>query len=267
MKIYNFPITDAHAHIFPNKLAEKSREYVSDYYQLPMYTTGTVGELLAVRSRTRITKQLVCSPACAPKQTKSINNFISEVCHTYDGLIGYGTLHKENEDYKEEIARIKALGLKGVKFHSDFQSFDIDDPKMIPIYKEIERQGLPVLLHMGDPKSKYSLPERLNNLLKQVPDLIVTAAHMGGYMHWEEAYHLPRIPNLYFDCSSALAFIKPDYMLRMIERFGEGQFFFGTDFPMWQPEEELERFDELGLDEQLQRAILHDNFERFISGS
>lgn len=264
MKIYNFPITDAHAHIFPDKLADKAREYVSSFYQLPMYTTGTVGELLAVRSRTGITKQLVCSPACVPKQTKSINSFIAQVCHTYEGLIGYGTLHKENRDYKEEIARMKELGLKGVKFHSDFQGFDIDDPKMLPIYKEIAEQGLPILFHMGDPKSQHSLPERLNNLFKQIPDLRVIAAHMGGYMHWEEAYSLPRIPNLYFDCSSALAFIKPDYMLRMLERFGVGQFFFGTDFPMWQPEEELGRFAALGLDEQVQKNILHDNFERFI---
>lgn len=85
MKTYNFPITDAHTHIFPDKLADKAREYVSDFYQLPMYTTGTVGELLAVRSLTGITKQLVCSPACVPKQTKSINSFIAEVCHISHG--------------------------------------------------------------------------------------------------------------------------------------------------------------------------------------
>lgn len=267
MRTYDYPIIDAHTHIFPDKIADKAKEYVSDFYDLPMYTKGTVGELIAVRTRTGITKQLICSPACVPQQTKSINNFIAKTCKEYAGLIGYGSLHKENKDYIEEIARMKELGLKGVKFHSDFQGFDIDDPKMIPIYKEIAKNGLPILFHMGDPKSQHSLPERLYNLLKQIPDLKVTAAHMGGYMHWEEAYKLPCLPNLYFDCSSTLAFIKPDYMLRMLERFGTSQFFFGTDFPMWQPEQELERFEALGLGEQVTKAILHDNFNEFIQAT
>lgn len=265
MKKRDYPIIDAHAHIFPDKIAEKSRQFVSEYYDLPMYTKGTISELLAVRKRTSIAKQLICSPACTASQTKSINNFISDTCKTYDGLIGYGTLHKENEDYVEEISRIKELGLKGIKFHSDFQKFDIDDTAMLPIYKEIARQKLPVLLHMGDPKSTYSLPEKLKNLLRQVPDLVITAGHMGGYTHWEEAYQLPVLPNLYFDCSSTLAFIKSDYMLKMIDRFGVSQFFFGTDFPMWQPEEEIERLEALELGEEIEKAILHDNFEQFLN--
>lgn len=235
MKKRDYPIIDAHAHIFPDRIADKSREFVSDYYQLPMYTTGTLSELLNVRKRTPIKKQLICSPACTASQTKSINTFIAETCKKYEGLIGYGTLHKDNRDYAEEITRIKEMGLKGIKFHSDFQKFDIDDIDIIPIYKEIARQGLPILLHMG------------------------------GYMHWEEAYSLPVVPNLYFDCSSALAFIKEDYMFRMIERFGEQHFFFGTDFPMWQPEEEIERLESLGLGEKIERMLLYDNFECFMN--
>jgi len=265
MKKRDYPIIDAHAHIFPDRIADKSREFVSDYYQLPMYTTGTLSELLNVRKRTPIKKQLICSPACTASQTKSINTFIAETCKKYEGLIGYGTLHKDNRDYAEEITRIKEMGLKGIKFHSDFQKFDIDDIDIIPIYKEIARQGLPILLHMGDPKSTYSLPNKLQNLLERIPDLVVVAAHMGGYMHWEEAYSLPVVPNLYFDCSSTLAFIKEDYMFRMIERFGEQQFFFGTDFPMWQPEEEIERLESLGLGEKIERMLLCDNFERFMN--
>lgn len=164
MKKRDYPIIDAHAHIFPDKIAEKSRQFVSEYYDLPMYTKGTISELLAVR------------------------------------------------------------------------------------------------------KSTYSLPEKLKNLLRQVPDLVITAGYMGGYTHWEEAYLLPAVPNLYFDCSSTLAFIKSDYMLRMIDRFGVSQFFFGTDFSMWQPEEEIERLEDLRLGDEIEKAILHDNFERFIGG-
>lgn len=41
-------------------------------------------------------------------------------------------------------------------------------------------------------------------------------------------------------------------------------FFFGSDFPMWNPYDEIERFISLGFDEKIQRAIEFDNFSKFI---
>ena len=35
---------------------------------------------------------------------------------------------------------------------------------------------------------------------------------------------------------------------------------FGTDFPMWSPDTELNRFFELGFSEEDNRKILFDNF-------
>ena len=41
---------------------------------------------------------------------------------------------------------------------------------------------------------------------------------------------------------------------------GQATLIFGTDFPMWSPKEELERFLSLGLDEAEQQKILYGNF-------
>ena len=48
----------------------------------------------------------------------------------------------------------------------------------------------------------------------------------------------------------------------MMDHMGIERFFFGTDFPMWEHETELERFLALGLSEEDNEKVLHENFER-----
>ena len=259
------PVIDSHAHIFPDEIADKAKEGVSEFYDLPMYTSGKLSELYKVRDEVfgnkKITTQVIFSPAMTSSQTKSINNFISDICKGDESLIGFGTLHKDNDDYKDEIQRIKSLGLKGVKFHSDFQKTNIDDEKMIPIYREIANEGLPVVFHMGDKNLEYSSVDKLKNVLNDIPNLTVIAAHMGGYMHWKEAYNtLEADSRLYFDISSALSFISREDFIEMLEKFGINQFFFGSDFPMWNPIDELRKLSEFVTDEADRRKIEYYNY-------
>ncbi len=269
-----YPIIDAHCHVFPDVIAEKSKGAVSEFYDLPMYTSGTVQNLQKERSRVisvgendyKITRQLISSPAVTPKQTASINMFISELVKSDDAFIGYGTLHPENQNYAEILRSFKQNGLLGLKLHSDFQQFNIDDPELYPIYAEAEKLGIPILFHMGDRKLDFSHPRRLQTVLQCFPELTVTAAHMGGYSHWNEALDvLQPSKRLYFDLSSTLQFIDGDMLRKFLDKFGEEQFFFGSDFPMWDPAEELKRLVSFGLLPQTLRLLLSDNFSRFIA--
>ena len=263
------PVIDAHSHIFPDAIAEKAKNSVGEFYNLPMFTSGTLAELYKVRSGTfenrKITLQAIFSPATNAVQTKSINSFISTLCAKDKSLIGFGTLHKENDDYKDETQRIKALGLKGIKFHSDFQKTDIDDEKMLPVYKEAAENNLPVIFHMGDKKLKYSSVDKLKNVLCEIPELTVIAAHMGGYMHWQEAYNtLVPDDRLYFDVSSALSFIPHYEFNKMLEKFGVDHFFFGSDFPMWNPMDELKKLSEFVSKDIDRRKIEYYNYIEFL---
>ena len=88
------------------------------------------------------------------------------------------------DGYEEVLDELQALGSRGLKIHPDFQKLPIDDPSGIETYRAIARRGLPVLMHMGDNRYDFSSPERLTNLIRQVPDLIVIAAHFGGWNAW-----------------------------------------------------------------------------------
>ena len=103
-------------------------------------------------------------------------------------------------------------------------------------------------MHMGDNRYDFSSPERLTNLIRQVPDLIVIAAHFGGYTMWEEASHiLAGMPNLYTDCSSSFFALDDRTAVEIIRRYGADRVLFGTDYPMWRAEDEIGHLLSLGL--------------------
>ncbi|MBR1530353.1 MAG: amidohydrolase family protein [Oscillospiraceae bacterium] len=267
------PVTDAHCHIFPDKIAEKSKDSVRDFYDLPMYTSGTVSHLKSERNQLiqihgqnyKIIRQLICSPAVVPKQTQSINQFISDTVQEDSAFVGFGTIHPDNPDYEEILSGFKAKNLIGLKVHSDFQQFNIDEKNFYPVYQTAKNLNLPVLFHMGDKKLDYSHPRRLAHLLEDMPGLTAIAAHMGGYSHWNEALEvLKPSENLFFDISSTLQFIDGELLMKFIRKFGESQFFFGSDFPMWSPKKELETLIDFKYSENLLSKLLHQNYSDFL---
>ena len=254
-------IIDAHTHVFPDKLAERSSESIGKFYGLDWNSPASVSALLESGKKINACHYLVCSSALSPTQTEHINNYMASLISEHKEFTALGTIHPENDNFKGELRRVKSLGLKGIKIHSDFQKFKIDDERMLPAYREMARLGLPVLIHMGDERYDYSRPIYLASLMKKVPDLVCIAAHFGGWCRWDEAYEV-LIPSerLYFDTSSALMRLNKDDAKRMIEKFGVDRFMFGTDFPIWEPTAEVQRVLDLGLTESENEKVFSGNF-------
>ena len=62
-----------------------------------------------------------------------------------------GPIHNGDFWSQEELERAKALGIRGLKVHPDFQKVPIDEPCGVPVYRKAAELGLPVLFHMGQP--------------------------------------------------------------------------------------------------------------------
>ena len=69
---------------------------------------------------------------------------------------------------------------------------------------------------------------------------------------------------MYFDTSSTLGFFEPEKAKELIEHFDKDKLMFGTDFPMWDHVEELNRFFALELSDEDNRKILGENFKRIL---
>ncbi|MBE6639280.1 MAG: amidohydrolase [Ruminococcaceae bacterium] len=257
-------IIDAHTHIFPDKIAVKASGNIGAFYGISMHTDAKVSTLLKQEASIGASGFLVCSSAVTADQTAHINDFIAASCREHPQMIGLGALHPDFPSIIDELDRILEMGLIGIKFHPDFQKFAIDDDRAIPMYREIAKRGLPVLFHMGDRRYDFTGPQRLKNLMLRVPDLRVQAAHFGGYSQWDEVDCLPvDHERLVFDTSSSLAFMDIEKAKRLIDHFGVESFMFGTDFPMWNAQKEVERNLRLGLTDSENKLLFADNFIRF----
>lgn len=262
-----YKIIDAHAHIFPEKIAEKAVKSIGDFYGIPMDGCGTAEMLIESGAEINVSKYLVCSTATKAEQVLPINDFIFDECNKHaDKFVGFATLHPDMENLESEFERIVSRGFKGIKLHPDFQNFNIDDEKALAIYRLCEGK-LFVLFHTGDARYDFSHPKRLANVASKFPDLKCIAAHFGGYQNWDDAYSVYDSKNIFMDTSSSLFELSAQKAVAFIEKFGVSQFFFGTDFPMWRHKEELARFLALGLSRADNQAILYDNFDRFVINS
>lgn len=253
-----YRIIDFHNHIFPDNIAEKAVANIGNYYGIAMWGRGTVDALLESGSRINAERIVVHSSATHAGQVKAINDYIAGVIGSHTNLIGFGTLHSGLEDIESEVQRLISLGLRGIKLHPEFQQFSIDDESMLPIYAAVEGK-LPILFHMGDANKDSSSPLRLARILDRFPKLTVIAAHLGGYQMWDDSLKYLVGRDLYMDTSSSLAYLDGSKAVELMRRHGIQKILFGTDFPMWGHQEELNRFLALKLTEDERKAILYDN--------
>ena len=256
-----FLVIDAHCHIYPDKIALKAAGATDKFYDVHGFADGTVGMLKREGAKAGIDKFVVQSVATTPKQVSSINHFIADAAEKSEGrLTGLGTLHPASDDVARDVEELIALGLHGVKLHPDIQGFKIDDYRCLKIYELCEKAHLPILMHTGDSRYDNSNPNRLLPVLEIYTDLIIVGAHFGGWSIWEEASKkLHGIQNLYVDCSSSFGWLSDDTVKEIIERYGTDRVLFGTDYPMWSPSVELERFLGLGYSDEDKRKILSEN--------
>ena len=258
-------IIDAHAHIYPSKIAEKATKAIGDFYDLKMELTGSPDALLTEGKAAGISRFVVHSCATKASQVRAINEFIKEEIETHKEFIGFMTLHQDmtEKEIDEEVSFCIKSGFKGIKLHPDFQRFYIDDENAEKFYRVVGDR-LPFLFHTGDNRYEFSKPYRLAAAAKKYKNVSFIGAHFGGYRCWNETEVYEGLDNVFFDTSSSLAFISAEDAKKMIEKRGAERFFFGTDFPMWEAKEELLRFDKVTLSSSDKEKILAGNIKSFL---
>jgi len=258
-------IIDFHAHIYPSKIADKATKSVGDFYNSPMTCNGSSEALIESGSKIGVSNYIVHSVATKPLQVESINNYILGECMAHPEFIGFAAIHPDYDSFEEELKRCVAAGMKGVKIHPDFQKFQVDSPLMDDIYDCIEALNLVILVHAGDYRYDFSGPARISHVLEKHPGLKLIAAHFGGYTEWDESLKYLVGKNVWFDTSSTLFKLPVEKADEMIKLHGYEKMLFGSDFPMWDHEGELERFNKLDLSEEQRDSILYKNAKTLLN--
>ena len=264
--IFGKGIIDSHCHIYPGKIAPKAVGSVESFYDgltgKPL--DGTVGTLLVTGREHGITHFIVHSVATKPEQVSSINRFLAASELTAEGAFtALGTMHPDSMNKQKDMDELMDLGLHGVKIHPDIQRFNLDDPKIMPVYEMCEAYGLPIVVHTGDYRYDFSNPERVVNVLKRFPNLKFIGAHFGGWSVWEKALQmLPDFPNITVDTSSSFYGLTQEKAVEIIRAYGAERVMFGTDYPLWTQQPEIDYLKRLDLTEKEFEDILRGTCAR-----
>jgi predicted TIM-barrel fold metal-dependent hydrolase len=259
-------IIDAHAHIFPSKIERVATDAIGSFYGYGMSHTGSIEELLRSGGKAGVSRFVVFSTATTPLQVEKINDFIMESCAKHPEFIGAGTMHPEYGAYREELGRIYAGGLRGIKLHPDFQKFYVDCDELLSVFDYLQEKNMFLITHSGDFRYEFSDPVRVARVAKMFPRLNIVAAHFGGWSEWEKARRvLSDLPNVYCDTSSTFGCGGREEVIAGFRSFDSTHIFFGVDFPMWDHAEELRQLRSVGLDDETLENVLHRNFERFFA--
>lgn len=260
-------LIDFHTHCFPQKIARRAIEKLAyEAGGLEAYTDGTADGLKELMKNSGVDAAVVLNIATNEKQMHSVNDFAASINNGTD-IFAFGSVYPHSDAALEELERIKALGLKGVKLHPEYQSFFVDDEKMKPIYKKISELGLITVFHAGadygfSPPLKCA-PRNLKNALKWF-DTPVVAAHWGGLGCSGEVLELLCGTDLYFDISFGYSQISRSAARRIVEKHGTDKLLFGTDAPWQNAEMQKRLLNTLELSETEKENIYFKNAEKLL---
>lgn len=260
-------IIDIHTHVFPDALAERAVKQLAGRSGETAFIDGTAGGLVASMKACGIALSVTQPVSTKPSQVPSVNGFAIELGGK-PGLVNFGTLFPDYEGNEAEIRRLQQAGIRGVKFHPDYQSFYADEARMIPLYRRMAEAGLIAFFHagvdigLGPPY--HGNPDRIAHVLKAVPELTVVAAHLGGYEMWDDVEKHLVGKNLYLDTSYTLTHIPPEQFLRIVRNHGVEKVLFGTDSPWADQAVEIGLLEKSGLKESELAAVFFDNAARIL---
>ncbi len=261
-------VIDFHTHAFPDTLAPRAIASLIDACggtYLPCHD-GTVSGLTEKMAEFGVDKSVIQPIVTKPSHTKTLNEWAASV--QSDKIISFGSVHPDTDDYKRDIDFVCNLGLKGLKFHVEYQNFILDEPRMLPIYDYAFSKGLIILHHAGfDPafKAPYkSSPKQFANVAKQLRGGIMIAAHLGGQMQWNEVEQYLPETNIYIDTSMGFSYYPHYQFVRIVEKLGSDRVLFGSDSPWSKADEELAAFKGLPLDIETKKKILYRNAKRLL---
>lgn len=260
-------IIDFHTHAFPDKVAPKALAVLSENAgnYIP-YFDGTVEKLKAYIKKSGVDKAVLLSIATNPKQQKNVNDFAIAV--NGGDIVAFGSVHPDAPDALQELERIHAAGLKGIKLHPEYQNFFVDEERMRPIYEKAAQLGLITVFHAGVDLEYFEpvhcAPEALSKALPWFGGAPVVAAHMGGWLQWYEVEKHLVGKNVYFDTAYSYGRMPNKHCRRIVENHGADKILFGSDMP-WSGSDLEKRFIEgLKLGEEDTAKILGGNAQRLL---
>lgn len=275
-------IIDFHTHTFPDAIAERAIAGMQSNSHAAAFGTGTLAGLLDSMERSGISRSVVLPVATNPFKISSMNDkFLSQEKSQH--VVNFGAMHPLAENWKEELRRLSAAGVPGIKIHPQYQGVDITDIHYLRILDYAAQLGLITVMHAGDeiayPGAVRCSPEMVKSVCDQLGNIPLVLAHMGGWKNWERVAENLCDTGCYLDTAISLGQIVPiddhyspsdlpllseESFISLVRAFGSERILFGTDSPWADQAEEIRKITCLPLTQEELENILYHNATRLL---
>ncbi len=170
------------------------------------------------------------------------------------------------------VAEAISAGTQLFKAHIQVGNYDPNDALLDEVWGRIEDTAVPVVIHCGSGPvpGNYTGPQRVADLLRRYPRLVLIVAHMGMPEYLEFLDLADRFDQVRLDTTMAFTpFVEanmpfPRTALPRLYALGD-RILFGSDFPNipYGYVEAIRSLTDLpGIDDTWRRNVLHDNAAR-----
>ncbi len=265
-------VIDFHTHVFPEKIAKRTIELLSEKGGHPPFSDGTVGGLLCRMEEAEIDCAVNHPVLTAPRQFDSVNQFAAELNAAFADqkrrLISFAGIHPACEEIDQKMKWIKSMGFLGVKIHPDYQGTFINDEGYIRIMECAKEYDLIVLTHAGVDvcyrDCTHCPPILTKELIRKVPHAKFVLAHLGGYEMWEGVLDHLCDEDVYLDTAYMLRYIDKDLFKRVLARRGEDRVLFASDSPWSDMKKDVQILKSFSLGEETEKKLFSTNAKRLL---
>lgn len=261
-------IIDFHTHCFPDALAPRAMGRLTDTISsmhISPTTDGTAAGLLRGMAHAGIDRAVVCNIATNAHQMGKVNDFAIALKQRYpETLIPLGSLHPHAEALTEELERLMAAGIHGIKLHPDYVGIDFDSPAFDGIFSLCEEKHVFIITHAGfdplSPDHMHCTPPMVRRVLDRHPALTLVVAHMGGMGCEAETLDLLCGRDVYLDTS--LLTHRPekiDLLHKILSSHAPDRLLFATDTPWTDATGEVEAIRKAPLSDDVREMIFSKN--------
>ena len=258
---------DFHTHMFPDKIAVKTLDFLSGRCKTVPLTDGTSRGLTQSTEDAGLELSIALPVVTNPAQFDSINRFAQQ--HRDGKILSFGGIHPENEDYKEKLLDLKNRGFLGIKLHPDYQETFFNDIRYKRIISFASELGLIVSVHAGFdpgyPDCVHCTPSMAREVIEEVKPQKLVLAHMGGFMRWDEVEQELVGQDVWFDTAVVFGKIPDEQFLRICKQHGPDRILFATDSPWSGQKESVEYFKKMDLTEEEKQQILTENAKNLLT--
>lgn len=256
-------VIDFHTHIYPEKIAKRTLDFLESRCHVHPYTDGMASGLRASTKEAGLEFSVVLPVVTKPSQFDSINRYALQIQNPEEGLLSFGGIHPDNEDYKGKLRYLKERGIKGIKLHPDYQGVMFNDIRYKRIISYASELDLIISVHAGFdpgyPDCVHCPPKLAREVIRDVRPGKLVLAHMGGQCRWDEVEEFLVGEQVWFDTAFAFKDIPDEQFVRIVRNHGADRILFGTDSPWAGQKEYVEYLNGLPLTEEEKKKIFEQN--------